>query len=146
MYLFLLAIFLVSVFLAIATHVGFPYRDDSDGYPTVQRHYITHTQRNFYDSAGKLRYADSGYWLRDLDRNALKTVEGIAMPNLPLDQLENNMCKEVFCGLPVTSARQLHTGWDFWNFHILKLSLNLQFFAVATGCLDRSPLSEKLRL
>lgn len=67
--------------------------------------------RNFYDHNGHLRYTDSGFWLRETDRNARKTIEGISMPDQPIPQLQNKMCeKEVFCGLPIFSGRHLQDG------------------------------------
>lgn len=49
-----------------------------------------------------------------MDRNSHKTIEGIAMPELPIPQLDNKMCEsEVFCGLPLYSCRQLYTG-GYW--------------------------------
>ena len=47
----------------------------------------------------------------ELDRNAHKTIESLAMPEIPIPQEDNILCKnEVFCGLPFCSSRQLHAG------------------------------------
>lgn len=101
LYLTLMSILLVSVFFAIATHAGFPYRGNENEYPTVQRHYIFHVARTFHDINGNVRYSDSGFWLLDWDRNAKKTIEGITMPELPIPQAEIKFGKEeVFNGLP----------------------------------------------
>lgn len=95
------------------THYGFPYRDDPKA-PSVQRHFITHTIRTLYDREGNIRYTDSGFWLREVDRNARKTIESLAMPEIPIAQENNILCKnEIFCGLPFYSSRQMHTG-GYW--------------------------------
>lgn len=111
----LFATYIVTRFYFIAfTHYGFPYRDTKHGEPKVQRHYITHTVRTLYDKEGNIRYTDSGFWFLEMDRNARKTIESLTMPEEPIPQDENILCKsEVICGLPVLSARQLMQG-GFW--------------------------------
>lgn len=60
----------------------------------------------------KLRHTDSGYWFRDMDRNAEKTIEGLTVPHTPMPQTQIPLCKELpFCGLPLFSSRQLSTGY-----------------------------------
>ncbi|XP_046804765.1 endoplasmic reticulum metallopeptidase 1-like [Lucilia cuprina] len=111
----LFATYIITRFYFISfTHYGFPYRDDKSGDPRVQRHYITHSIRTLYDKQGDLRYTDSGFWFQEMDRNARKTIESLTMPEEPIPQDENILCKsEVFCGLPLLSARQLLPG-GFW--------------------------------
>jgi hypothetical protein len=108
LYLTLISILLISVFFAIATHAGFPYRGNENEYPTVQRHYITHAIRTFHDIDGKVRHSDSGFWLLDWDRNAKKTIEGITMPELPMPQAEVKLGDiEPFNGLPAAFPHML---------------------------------------
>ena len=96
------------------THMEFPYRDDSDGNPTPQRHHITHSSRIIYDLNGRIQYTDSGYLFREWDRNAEKTIDSLTAPDTPVRQHDNSICNDVpFCGLPLYSCRQLHTG-GFW--------------------------------
>lgn len=100
----LVAITLIALVLATSTHVGFPYRDDAVKAPAVQRHYITHTVRKFYDHNGGERYTDAGFLLQELDRNAKKTIEGIAMPDVVTPMREIPACdKELFCAIPFYS-------------------------------------------
>lgn len=108
-------IYLISRFYFISiSNYGFPYRDESNGAPTVQRHYITHAMRTLYDRNGTVRYTDSGFWMRQLDRNSYKTIESLSTPDIPIPQEKNILCQnELFCGLPFYSARQLHTT-GFW--------------------------------
>jgi Peptidase family M28 len=104
----------VAISLAVCTHTGFPYRDATASPPKVQRHFITHTQRTFFDYQGGIRHTDGGYWLRELDRNSHKTIDGITMPSHAVSQFENVMCaSEVFCGIPFYSSRQVHVG-GYW--------------------------------
>jgi len=52
-----------------------------------------------------------------MDRNARKTIESLSAPDTPIHQLDNNMCAtEAFCGLPLYSCRQLHTGYELLKF------------------------------
>lgn len=71
---------------------------------------IQHTVRHFYNRAGEQRHSDSGFWMREFDRNARKTYESLSAPGTPIDQNEPEFCKEVFCALPAISCRHLHTG------------------------------------
>ncbi|KAL1396983.1 hypothetical protein pipiens_010106 [Culex pipiens pipiens] len=100
----LVAITLIAFVLASSTHVGFPYRDDTLRSPSVQRHYITHTLRTFHDYSGGIRKTDSGFLLQELDRNARKTIEGIAMPDNITPMREIPACEtELFCAIPFYS-------------------------------------------
>lgn len=124
----LVAITVIALLLASWTHVGFPYRDDSLKAPTVQRHYITvsiatqtighpgksksfkllyfeqHTLRTFHDYNGGIRHTDSGFLLQELDRNAGKTIEGIAIPDTITRMREIPACEnELFCAIPFYS-------------------------------------------
>lgn len=127
----LLAIYVISRYYFVAfTKYGFPYRDNSNGFPAVQRHFITvnfrilelylengimllifqHTMRTVHDLNGTIQYTDAGFWMRELDRNAKKTIESLIAPDEPIPQMKNNLCQtQVFCGLPFYSCRQLHT-------------------------------------
>lgn len=108
--LFSIMIF-TRVYIIQFTEVGFPYRDDTEKFPTPQRLFITHTLRTLYDEKGNVRFVDSGYWMREIDRNSKRTIESLVAPLDPIDQRKNPLCeKEVFCGLPFYSCRQLHTG------------------------------------
>lgn len=111
----LLAIYVISRYYFVAfTKYGFPYRDNSNGFPAVQRHFITHTMRTVHDLNGTIQYTDAGFWMRELDRNAKKTIESLIAPDEPIPQMKNNLCQtQVFCGLPFYSCRQLHTD-GFW--------------------------------
>jgi hypothetical protein len=108
LYLTLISILLVSVFFAIATHAGFPYRGNENEHPTLQRHYIFHITRKFHDINGNVRHSDSGFWLLDWDRNAKKTIEGITMPEIPILQAEIKLGdQEVLKGLPAQFPHML---------------------------------------
>lgn len=69
-----------------------------------------HTIRTVYDANGQPSYTDSGFYFRDLDRNAHKTLESLVAPDLLQPQELNALCtSRPFCGLPFHSCRQLHT-------------------------------------
>ncbi|XP_058813687.1 endoplasmic reticulum metallopeptidase 1-like [Topomyia yanbarensis] len=111
----LVAITSIALILATSTHVGFPYRDDTMKAPTVQRHYITHTLRTFHDYNGGVRYTDSGFLLQELDRNARKTIEGIAIPDTITPMREIPACqKELFCAIPFYSIWHQVLFENYW--------------------------------
>lgn len=60
-----------------------------------------------------MRHSDSGFWMRELDRNAKKTIESLSAPGTPIEQNAEFCKNEVFCALPTYSSRQLHTG-SYW--------------------------------
>ncbi|EDS40295.1 conserved hypothetical protein [Culex quinquefasciatus] len=111
----LVAITLIAFVLASSTHVGFPYRDDTLRSPSVQRHYITHTLRTFHDYSGGVRKTDSGFLLQELDRNARKTIEGIAMPDNITPMREIPACEtELFCAIPFYSIWHQVLFENYW--------------------------------
>ncbi|XP_055588357.1 endoplasmic reticulum metallopeptidase 1-like [Uranotaenia lowii] len=111
----LVAITLIAFVLAASSHVGFPYRDDGLKSPSVQRHYITHTLRTFHDYNGGIRYTDSGFLLQELDRNAKKTIEGIAMPDEITPMRKIPACeKELFCAIPFYSIWHQVLFENYW--------------------------------
>lgn len=108
----LLVVFVLTRWGCISmTNTGFPYRGGTTDNPTPQRHMITHTVRTVFDASGQPAYSDSGFYFRDMDRNAHRTLESLIAPDLLLPQEQNALCqKRPFCGLPFHSGRQLHTG------------------------------------
>ncbi|CAG9802997.1 unnamed protein product [Chironomus riparius] len=108
-YTVIMSLFFISIFVATSTSIGFPYQDESTGNPVVQRHYVVHTTRTFYDINGHVRKADSGILFIEWDRNCLKTIEGVTMPVQP--QTLEEMCDdEPFCGLPIVFSRMFMFG------------------------------------
>ncbi|XP_055523743.1 endoplasmic reticulum metallopeptidase 1-like [Wyeomyia smithii] len=111
----LVTITLISLFLATSTGIGFPYRDENMKAPTVQRHYVTHTLRTFYDYNGQVRETDSGFLLQELDRNARKTIEGIAMPDSITAMRDMKSCEtELFCAVPFYSIWHQVLFENYW--------------------------------
>lgn len=111
-------VFLVTIStisLICLTNFGFPYQADGPTTePRVQRHYVTHTRRVFYDLNGDLRYQDNGFWLRELDRNSHKTIESISTPLTPYRHFDPKICRgEPFCGMPLYQLREFQRG-GFW--------------------------------
>ncbi|KAG5684776.1 hypothetical protein PVAND_013989 [Polypedilum vanderplanki] len=109
-YLSVIMIFLITIYLATSTHIGFPYQDDLNGNnPTPQRHHILHTARTFYDINGNVRHSDGGLLFIEWDRNSLKTIQGVTMPIEPQTLAE--MCNnEPLCGLPIVQSRMIMLG------------------------------------
>lgn len=62
--------------------------------------YIQHTQKQYYDVDGNLRYSGTGYWIADLDMNSPHSVEAV-VPEIGAVMSTIKDCeKELYCGLP----------------------------------------------
>ncbi|XP_062536113.1 endoplasmic reticulum metallopeptidase 1-like isoform X1 [Armigeres subalbatus] len=106
---------LLAVLMACFTQVGFPFRDDSAHYPTVQRHYVTHVMRSYYDDLGNSRGNDSGYLFREMDRHSYRLVRGIANPEKVTAMHEMNTCEtEIFCAVPFYSMWHQIQFDNYW--------------------------------
>lgn len=99
LYTSLTAIFIVSLIIAF-TPAGFPY-SGSLAEPRVQRHYVTHTQRTFYDEDGDVRFSDKGFFIKENERNTKRTLESFIDARKLLPKDDDVLCKsEAFCGVP----------------------------------------------
>lgn len=162
----MIAVFLVARISLSTTNVGFPYTDDSGQYPTPQRHYISvssvivdgiepmkitanylqHTVRTVYGENGQEVYADSGFWVRQIDRNTKKTVESLFAPEIPISQVDNIACsKTIFCGLPFHSMRHLFSTYVWIVTLWVRQKIIQLIFSAAGGCLDRNRLFKTKR-
>ncbi|XP_043681354.1 endoplasmic reticulum metallopeptidase 1-like isoform X3 [Vespula pensylvanica] len=72
----LTGIFLIAIGILILTPLGFPYSGNPLS-PAPQRFMIAHTQRQYYNFNGSLRYSGTGYWLVDLDMNSPQSVQAM---------------------------------------------------------------------
>ncbi|EFN89465.1 Endoplasmic reticulum metallopeptidase 1, partial [Harpegnathos saltator] len=95
----IIGIFLVAIAVLILTPLGFPYSGDPLS-PAAQRFMIAHTQRQYYNADGSLRYSSTGYWIVDLDMNSPHSVESI-VPEVAAAMPTVKDCeKELYCGFP----------------------------------------------
>ncbi|XP_035795139.1 endoplasmic reticulum metallopeptidase 1-like [Anopheles albimanus] len=108
----LLALFLISVLLAIATPLGFPYRQATpQQLPKVQRILAQHTLRQWYDSKGTVRADDAGYLFRLWDRHNEATIREVIASNggdagsIYKPSQMGECATEVFCGFPASAVR-----------------------------------------
>uniref|UniRef100_A0A182IWG8 FXNA-like protease n=1 Tax=Anopheles atroparvus TaxID=41427 RepID=A0A182IWG8_ANOAO len=105
---------LIAFLLACCTQVGFPYRDHSNGNPSVQRHYVTHTLQVAHDSDGKV-VENSGFLLREMDRNALRVIRGVAKPQEVTPMRQMDSCRTMlFCGVPFYSVWHQIRFNNYW--------------------------------
>ncbi|XP_035900322.1 endoplasmic reticulum metallopeptidase 1-like [Anopheles stephensi] len=105
---------MIAFLLGCCTQVGFPYRDESNGEPSVQRHYVTHTLQVAHDNAGTVLQR-SGFLFREMDRNALRVIRGVAKPSeaVPMRQMET--CRTMlFCGVPFYSIWHQIRFDNYW--------------------------------
>ncbi|XP_055696268.1 endoplasmic reticulum metallopeptidase 1-like [Lutzomyia longipalpis] len=110
----LMGTFLIFRLILANSGLEFPYRDDTQGLPKPQKLILMHTLRTFYDTDGRIRYTDSGFWMQELDRNSRKTLESLSAPGMPIVQNDADLCAtDVACGLPFQREDQLKTG-GFW--------------------------------
>ncbi|XP_053694454.1 endoplasmic reticulum metallopeptidase 1-like [Sabethes cyaneus] len=111
----LTVLILIALLIACFTQVGFPYRDDSANAPSVQRHYVTHTLRLYYDKTGSLRKRDSGYLFREMDRNSQRLIRGVVSPEIIIPMSQMNTCEtEIFCAVPFYSIWHQIRFDNFW--------------------------------
>ncbi|XP_052863651.1 endoplasmic reticulum metallopeptidase 1-like [Anopheles cruzii] len=105
---------MIAFLLACCTQVGFPYRDDSSSEPSVQRHYVTHTLQVANDSTGRT-IERSGFLLREMDRNALRLMRGVASPLEVTAMRQLETCKSMpFCGIPFYSVWHQIRFDNYW--------------------------------
>uniref|UniRef100_A0A182T1V9 FXNA-like protease n=1 Tax=Anopheles maculatus TaxID=74869 RepID=A0A182T1V9_9DIPT len=105
---------MIAFLLGCCTQVGFPYRDESNGEPSVQRHYVTHTLQVAHRNAGTV-LERSGFLFREMDRNAARVIRGIAKPSeaVPMRQMES--CRTMlFCGVPFYSIWHQIRFDNYW--------------------------------
>uniref|UniRef100_A0A1Q3FHC3 FXNA-like protease n=2 Tax=Culex tarsalis TaxID=7177 RepID=A0A1Q3FHC3_CULTA len=106
---------LIALLMACFTQVGFPYRDDSAKAPTVQRHYVTHVHRIYHDERGLLRDTDSGFLFREMDRNSVRMIRGVASPEEVIPMRQMNTCEsEIFCAVPFYSMWHQIRFDNYW--------------------------------
>jgi hypothetical protein len=104
----LIAMFMVCLALSF-TPFGFPYSGSIDE-PRVQRHYVTHTKRTFYDAEGVVTFSDAGFFIKENERNSKRTLDSIFPPEKLLARgLDVQCMTEAFCGFP-----SYNTSNAFW--------------------------------
>lgn len=93
------ATFIVSIILAF-TSAGFPYSGSSLA-PRVQKQYIFHTKRTFYDENNAVRFTDNGFYILENERNTKKVLDMIFDPESLISRDHDESCAlEAFCGYP----------------------------------------------
>ncbi|XP_062551183.1 endoplasmic reticulum metallopeptidase 1-like [Armigeres subalbatus] len=106
---------LITFFLTCLTPASFPYRDESAKAPSVQRHYLTHALRLYHDRAGELRHSDSGFLLREMDRNSERVIRDIVGHEGVVRMREMASCaEEIFCAVPFYSIWHQIRFDNFW--------------------------------
>ncbi|KAK2579325.1 hypothetical protein KPH14_008277 [Odynerus spinipes] len=95
----LIGIFLIAISVLILTPLGFPYSGNPLS-PAPQRFMIAHTERQYYNFDGSLRYSGTGYWLVDLDMNSPHSVQTIVPEVSAATPTIRDCEKELYCGLP----------------------------------------------
>ncbi|XP_014236089.1 endoplasmic reticulum metallopeptidase 1-like [Trichogramma pretiosum] len=95
----LIGIFLIATAALILTPLGFPYSGNPSS-PAPERFMIAHTQRQYYNLDGSLRYSGTGYWIVNLDMNSPYSVQAM-VPEVGAAEPTVEDCKqELYCGLP----------------------------------------------
>ena len=101
LYSALIGTFFVSLILAFSP-AGFPYSGAIED-PRVQRHYLTHTHRTFYNSDNTVRYTDNGFYIKENERNSKRTLDSILEVEMKeaTTKKDHVWCEtEAFCGFP----------------------------------------------
>ncbi|XP_011497152.1 PREDICTED: endoplasmic reticulum metallopeptidase 1-like [Ceratosolen solmsi marchali] len=95
----LIGVFLIATGILFFTPLGFPYTGDPIS-PAPERFMIVHTQRQYYNADGILRYSSCGYWMVNLDMNSPHSIKTI-VPEVDAAISTIDDCKnELYCGLP----------------------------------------------
>ncbi|XP_041767464.1 endoplasmic reticulum metallopeptidase 1-like [Anopheles merus] len=105
---------MIAFLLGCCTQVGFPYRDESNWEPSVQRHYVTHTLQVAHRD-GVVVSEGAGFLFREMDRNAVRVIRGVAKPAeaVPMRQMES--CHTMlFCGVPFYSIWHQIRFNNYW--------------------------------
>lgn len=102
--LMILGIFsFVMLIIALTSSVGFPYRPGSNE-PALQRYWIMHSDRLFYNESQMLRRRETGYFVLNLDRNSPRTLP---LKKRTIRSLQQDCKEELYCGLPLYMTRMV---------------------------------------
>lgn len=63
-------------------------------------YHLQHSQRQYYNANGSVRYSGTGYWLVDLDMNSPRSVESIVPEVAAATPTVRDCERELYCGLP----------------------------------------------
>ncbi|XP_076259381.1 endoplasmic reticulum metallopeptidase 1-like isoform X2 [Rhynchophorus ferrugineus] len=98
-YLTLAVIFATFIGL-LYTPFAFPYSADQSS-PKPQRHWMMHTQRQFFLESGELSRTESGFFMLDMDRNSPSILKRYVKELADVESLQDDCEKYTFCGLPL---------------------------------------------
>ncbi|KAK3090660.1 hypothetical protein FSP39_013471 [Pinctada imbricata] len=100
----------VAILVVVLTPLGFPFHANVDA-PTLKRAIIVHTDRNFFNIEGNVRYEDSGIWYLpfDITHKRLMSSPFIEKSNFAT-------CNGPYCGLPylIPVAHLINPRNTFW--------------------------------
>ncbi|CAD7014588.1 unnamed protein product [Ceratitis capitata] len=95
------------IFIMIAClPTGFPFEKDV----AVQRVYVLHTTRTFYDERGFVYRNESGFYVQPVDRRSDTLKKSVFQNAEPKSVLEEDCNTELLCGLPLYNSR-----WRDWK-------------------------------
>ncbi|XP_020289760.1 endoplasmic reticulum metallopeptidase 1-like [Pseudomyrmex gracilis] len=92
-------IFFFAMTVVIFTPLGFPYSGDPLS-PAPQRFMIAHSQRQYYNLDGSVRYSGTGYWLVDLDMNSPHSIKSTVPEVAAATPTVKDCERELYCGFP----------------------------------------------
>uniref|UniRef100_A0A182PS58 FXNA-like protease n=1 Tax=Anopheles epiroticus TaxID=199890 RepID=A0A182PS58_9DIPT len=105
---------MIAFLLSCCTQVGFPYRNESNGEPSLQRHYVTHTLQ-VAQRDGRPVLEGAGFLFREMDRNAIRVIRGIAKPSEAVQMRRMASCRTMlFCGVPFYSIWHQIRFDNYW--------------------------------
>lgn len=98
-------LFLIFIMIACLP-IGFPYKKDV----AVQRVYVLHTARTFYDERGFIYKNETGFYVQPVDKR-IDTLKKTVFQNAePKSKIQEDCETEIFCGLPLYNSR-----WMDWK-------------------------------
>lgn len=102
--LMLLGIFsLLMLIISLTSSIGFPYRPGPNE-PALQRYWIMHSDRVFYNESQMVRRRETGYFVLNLDRNSPRTLP---LKKRSISSLQKDCNEELYCGLPLYMTRMV---------------------------------------
>lgn len=102
-YIILASVFLLCLGL-LFTPFAFPYSGNESS-PKPQRHWIMHTQRQFYLDSGELSRTESGFFLLNMDRNSPDILKSTVRELENAKSLDDDCDQYPLCALPLIHAK-----------------------------------------
>ncbi|CAG9768481.1 unnamed protein product [Ceutorhynchus assimilis] len=112
---FLVSFATFAVFFGLLyTPLGFPYNGNEDS-PTPQRHWLMHTQRQFFNESFEQIRTDSGIIMYNMDRNSPSALNKYVKELSDITPIQEDCDKYTLCAIPLIHSKVVkkinYTTW-----------------------------------